>query len=73
MPRAVSSRATWPTSTFTFTQRKLPTAPLFRRSRSAMSAEVLPVWRGACSTKYCLARIRDSSSSTSTRSRGAMA
>ena len=30
MPSATSSRATWATSTFTFTQRKLPTSPLFR-------------------------------------------
>ena len=72
MPRAVSSRATWPTSTFTSTQRKSPASPWLSRSRSAMSAEVLPVWRGACSTKYCLARISLKSSSTSTRSRGGM-
>ena len=61
MPRSVSSRATWPTSTFTSTQRKPPAPegalapsgapPPFKRSRRAISADVLPVCRGACSTK----------------------
>ena len=36
-------------------------------------AEVLPVWRGACSMKYCLLPIRSSSSSTFTRPNGGMA
>ena len=50
MPAATSVRADWPISTFTYTQRCPPAA--CRRSRSASSADVLPVCRGACSTKY---------------------
>ena len=72
MPSATLSRIAWPASTFAYTQRKSPAAPPFNRSRSASSAEVLPVWRGACSTKYFLSRTRPSTVSRSIRSSGGM-
>ena len=49
-----SSRAAWADSTLAYTQRNSPRSPPFRRSRSASREEVLPVCRGACSTKYPL-------------------
>ena len=49
MASATFSRAAWPASTSTYTQRYSP--PAFSRSRSASSADVLPVCRGAWSTK----------------------
>ena len=50
MAAPTSSRADWPISTFTYTHRNRPLP--FSSSISASSAEVLPVWRGACRTKY---------------------
>ena len=55
-----------------YRQRKSPACPSFRRSRNASSAEVLPVCRGACSTKYLSSRIRPSTSSRSIRDSGAI-
>ena len=59
-----------PSSTLAYTHRKSPCAPPFSRSRSTSSADVLPVCRGACSTKYFLSRI---SPSTACRDRSAPA
>ena len=51
MAGSTASRIAWAGSTFTYTHRKSPASPLLSRSRSASKAEVLPVCRGACSTK----------------------
>ena len=51
--------------------REAQESPPFSRSRNASSAEVLPVCRGACSTKYFSSRIRPSTSSRSIRDSGA--
>ena len=70
MARWVSSRPACPTSTLTYTQR-YPSSAL-SRSRNASREEVLPVWRGACSTKYFSSRTRASTSARFSRSNGAM-
>ena len=72
MAASTFSRMAWAPSTLAYTHRKRPSAPPFSTSRSANSAEVLPVCRGAWRTKNFCCRIKVIRAGKSNRRNGGM-